>query len=181
MCDSASCSFDARVRVELAGQLDTGTSSLKILSITLDKDCSFHTHVDNVKRRFRTKTWALASLMKKGLSEKNLVMAYTGLIRPTAEYASTAWNSMISPEQSESVERQQTQALKNIFGYGISAAKLHDRAGLPTLFKRREDFANRFAKKNLENPRCSGWFVERTVSSYIQEETIKCILNIESR
>ena len=51
MCVSAATSFEARVRVELEDQVITGSNSLKILGVTLDKDCAFRTHVDNIRNK----------------------------------------------------------------------------------------------------------------------------------
>ena len=54
---------------------------------------------------------------------KDLVQAYKSTIRPAAEYASPVWHSSTNVSQSEFLERQQTQALKNIYGVGTSAKK----------------------------------------------------------
>ena len=55
---------------------------------------------------------------------------------------------MISQEQSDLLERQQAQSLKNIYGLGLSASKMRDRAGLRTLSERRID-----CMKNLQTKR----------------------------
>ena len=138
MCVSAATSFKARVRVELDGQVVNGKDSLRILGVTIDRDCSFRSHVENLRKKLRARTWALSKLRKKGLSEDKLVKAYTSLIWPVAEYAAPVWDAMLTAEQSEKLERQQTQALKNIFGPGLSARKMRMKADLDTLMKRRE-------------------------------------------
>ena len=146
---------------------------MKILGVTLDRDCSFRSHVESIRSRLRSRTWALARLRKKGLSEDRLVRAYKCLIRPVAEYAAPAWHSLITAEQAEKLERQQSQALKNIFGCGVSAEKMRKKANIPLLSARREEMLLKFGRKCLNNPRCEGWFVERNVPSYSRRSTVR--------
>ena len=68
---------------------------------------------------------------------------------------------MISQEQSDLLERQQAQSLKNIYGLGLSASKMRDRAGLRTLSERRIDCMKNFANKAQQSDRFSHWFVQR--------------------
>ena len=166
VCISAATSFESRVRLELDGQTVRGQDQMKILGVTLDRDCTFRSHVDNLQRRLRARTWALSRLRKKGLSTDRLLRAYKCLIRPTVEYASPAWHSLLSAEQSDRIERQQIQALKNIYGPGLSASKMRSKADLPLLRTRREEITLKFAQKATTNKRCSGWFVERAAPKY---------------
>ena len=88
LCVSAASSFDASVKVNFDGQEVKGTDFIKILGVTLNKDCSFSTHVTYVGKKLRAKTWCLQKLKNKGMREEDLVEAYKTLIRPMAEYAS---------------------------------------------------------------------------------------------
>ena len=139
---------------------------MKILGVTLDSDASFKTHVDKLASKLRSKTWALSRLRKKGLPEDKLIRTYKCLIRPTVEYASPAWHSLLTAGQAAHLERQQSQALKNIFGPGISANKMRKKAGLDLLSNRRENAVRKFGMKCLANPRCEGWFKDRGFPSY---------------
>ena len=130
MCVSAARSCDARVKLNLNGQTVTGRDSLKILGVTLDKDCSFTSHVNILSKKLRKKTWALSKLRKKGMSEDDLIQAYKTLIRPTEEYASPVWHSLITVDESEFLERQQTQALGNIYGTELSARRMRLKSDL---------------------------------------------------
>ena len=166
MCVSAARSYDARVKLNFNGQTVTGRDSLKILGVTLDKDCSFTSHVNNLSKKLRKKTWALTRLRKKGMSEDDLVQAYKTLIRPTAEYASPVWHSLITVGESEFLERQQTQALRNIYGTALSARRMRLKSDLERLWTRREEACRKFAQKNVTNPRCNGWFIPRQPPRY---------------
>ena len=166
MLVSAATSFDPRVRIQLGGEVIKGSDSLKILGVTLDSDASFRSHSTALAGRMRARTWALSKLQKRGLEEKELIRTYRCLVRPTVEYASPAWHSCLTATQAASIERQQAQALKNIYGPGLSANKMRAKANLELLSIRRERAAKKFALKNLNNPRCQSWFNERKQPSY---------------
>ena len=166
MCVSAAKTFKARVKLSFNGQSVSGSDSLKILGVLLDNDCTFASHVQELGRRLRSKTWALSKLRAKGMDLDDLIEAYKSTIRPTAEYACPAWHSLLTVGQSEHLERQQTQALKNIFGVGLSAKKMRVKSGLERLWIRREQACVNFSQKNIENPRCAGWFERRPAPLY---------------
>ena len=166
MCVSAASTFASKVRLQVQGQTVTSQNSMKILGVTLDSDGTFKTHVENLRMKLRKRTWALAKLRKKGLPTDKLVRTYACLIRPVVEYASPAWHGSITLEQSEHLERQQSQALKNIYGVGLSASKMRAKANIPTLWSRREAAGLKFIKKCVNNERCTAWFRERDRAVY---------------
>ena len=136
------------------------------MGVTLTSDLSFQEHVEKIAAKARSKSWALAKLKRKGLSEEKLLRAYECLVRPSMEYAAPAWHSLLNASQAALLEKQQIQSLKNIYGPSLSAAKLRKKAELLTLSGRREEIAARFAKKSLVNPRTSHWFCERPKPVY---------------
>ena len=173
MLVSAATSFEARVRVQVNGQTITRTDSIKILGVTLDSDLSFRTHVEKIAAKARSKTWALSKLKKRGLSKEKLLRAYKCLIRPTTEYAAPAWHSLLTAGQAAELEKQQVQALKNIYGPGLSANKLRQKANLDLLSKRRDVLVLKFAKKSVSNPRTRHWFRERRRPTYVRRIGVK--------
>ena len=172
MLISAATSFQARVRITLQNELVKGADSMKILGVTLDSDMSFSSHVRNTAAKARAKSWALSKLKKKGLTDDKLSRAYKCLIRPSLEYAAPAWHSLITAGQAADLEKQQIQALKNIYGSGISASKLRAKAGVELLSKRRDRLALKFAQKSINNPRTSGWFTERPRPAYARRSSV---------
>ena len=166
MLVSAATSFTPRVQVQLQGETIRGVNKMKILGVTIDNDASFKSHANDVQRRLRARSWALGRLKKRGLSEEKLVQTYKCLIRPVAEYACPAWHSSITASQAAEIEKQQTIALRNIFGPGLSAAKMRVKANIDLLSKRRETAVKKFALKSINNPRSQPWFRERTRTSY---------------
>ena len=103
-------------------------------------------------------------------------------IRPAAEYLSVAWHSSLTADQAAMIEREQTQALCHIFGWGPSARKMRDQAGLDLLSKRREAAVNRMAKRLRDSPRFGHHFRDiegrrntprrRSNKSMLHEQTV---------
>ena len=94
------------------------------------------------------------------------------MIRPSAEYAAPAWHSLITATQAAELERQQTQALKNIFGPSLSANKLRQKANIDLLSKRREGIVLRFAQKCVNNVRSRKWFCHRKAPVYSRRSNV---------
>ena len=171
---SAATSFDNRVQVTVQGEVVTGTNTMCILGLKLDRDCSFKSHVQCLKSKLRSKTWALRKLRKRGLDEDKLIHAYKTLIRPSVEYLAPVWSPMITAEQAELLERQQVQALKNIYGPGLSANKMRVKACVDRLSTRRKTLCLSFATKAVSNPRSSHWFKPREKPLYARREGVTC-------
>ena len=56
LCVSAAYSFDVRIELKFNGQEVKGRDSLKILGVTLDRDSTFTTHIEEISKRLRRKT-----------------------------------------------------------------------------------------------------------------------------
>ena len=68
------------------------------------------------------------------------------------------YHAQLTDEQDELLERQQSHALKLIYGPNISAGKMREMAGIPTLRQRRLELSDKFAAKTAKNPRFAHWF-----------------------
>ena len=69
-----------------------------------------------------------------------------------------AIHSILSQEQSDLIEMQQSRALKIIFGFHISSGQALVQSGLELLADRREAAVDRFAAKLVVDPRFSHMF-----------------------
>ena len=181
MCVSGATSFKASVEIQGRDGEIVGRDSLKCLGVTIDSDCSFTTHTKNVAAKLRGKTWALSRLKRMGMSEDELKKVYVSVIRPSAEYASVAWHSLLNGQQAHSIEKQQNQALKNIVGIGLSAQKMREKLELKTLEERREASVLKFAQKCKKNPRFSHWFTDRQASRYERRKNVNYRELVEPR
>ena len=76
------------------------------------------------------------------------------------------------------LERLQRQALKVVYGPGLSYTEMRNKAGISTLRGRRVELSDKFAAKCLDNDRFKGWFptmgrVGRKTEKY-QEQFARC-------
>ena len=135
---------------------------MKILGFHMDSRPSCHAHVEAMRVRMRDTMWVLRHLGRAGFSEQELARDYSTIIRPILDYCAAVYYPMITDEQDQKIERMQATALKSIYGFGISYAKMRKLAGITTHRARRIELCDKFAKKALDNPRFGEvWFPER--------------------
>ena len=158
LCISDAMTFAPEVRLRLCGSEISSGDSLRLLGFTFMRSPTVNAHVESLIRRLRARTWALTKLRRAGFSQQELVKFYCGAIQPVAEYATPAFHPMIPGYLAAALERQQTQALKNIYGRDISAQEMRRRACVETLHKRRERATLKFAEKAAKDPRFARWF-----------------------
>ena len=132
-----------------------------MLGFTFTKSPTVNKHVSIVTSKIRSRTWALRKLRRSGFTTEELITFYKASIRPVAEYIAPVFHPLTPDFLSEGLERQQTLALKNIFGVGMSANKMREMAKLETLWDRWEMATLKLAKKAVENERFSDWFPRR--------------------
>ena len=83
---------------------------------------------------------------------------YTTIIRPVAEYCSVVYHSMMTDREDEQMERLQATALRYVYGFGLSYAKMREMSGLDTLRSRRIALCDKFAAGCLKGERFRDWF-----------------------
>ena len=155
-------SYQAKAHIyDLNGSRIDSVKTLKALGFIFNSKADVSDQVETLCKRFRSRTWALRDLKKAGLSTDDLLRVYKTTIRPVVEYSSVIYHSMLSEERSEYIEKQQTQALKNIYSNDLSRRRLLELSGLPLLRTRREQAAIRFANKMAIAPRFSHHFVQK--------------------
>ena len=88
----------------------------KFLGVTADRDLRFLEHVDTIVAKCRKRINILRCLANKdwGNSVDIQSMLYKQYIRPILEYASPAYNSLISNDTRKKLQRIQNQALRAI-------------------------------------------------------------------
>ena len=158
MCVSGAKTFEAQVSLEgRNGQIKV-VNKIKFLGITLDNDCSFESHVQNLRTSVRRRSWALTKLKRRGMNNEQLKKVYTSMIRPSVKYASVAWHSMLTKEQANILEGQQVQCLKKILGPGTSARRMRQVLQIEPLYERREKAVVKFGQKCLKSDCFRQWY-----------------------
>ena len=168
MAVSAATSYEARAFLNdpVSGEPINSKKTLKILGFIIDQDGGISSQLEKVKGTFRRRVWLLREAKKAGMTQEELIRTYKTYVRPTVEVNSVVMQPMLTADQSQSLERQQSLALRLIYGHGISAEKMRQMAGIERLEVRRIQACETFTKKALENPRFEHWFTRRQKPRY---------------
>ena len=175
ICISDAQSFKAAAHiVSIEGERIGTTDTMKVLGFTFGSRPNCSEHVERIRRSIRGRYWLLIHLQQHGFNTDELLRVYTTVIRPVAEYCAPVFHSMLTDREDEQLERLQSTALRYIYGFGISYAKMRDLAGgLETLRSRRIALCDKFANKCVTSERFSKWFkphVRRRASSRSQTQ-----------
>ena len=120
------------------------------------------------------KLWTLRFLKKSGMTQGDLLQVYCSVLRPSAEYSSIIYNSLIPEYVSEKLEAVQRQAMKIIYGWDLDYDELLANNVITTLKCRREEASLKFAIKAANSPRFgSKWFTENPVERTARSTTRK--------
>eukprot|EP00057_Strongylocentrotus_purpuratus_P014188 XP_011668662.1 PREDICTED: RNA-directed DNA polymerase from mobile element jockey-like [Strongylocentrotus purpuratus] len=150
-CKSMRVSFSRTELPPLHLELDDTTlqevKELKLLGVILQHNLRWDSHVRDITGRASRKFYIIRALKRYRAPVEDLLTIYTCYIRPVLEYCVPVWNSSITSEQANDIERVQRRALRIIF---------HDRyhsyehalqiSGLQSLSDRREHLCLRFAE-----------------------------------
>ena len=148
--------------VDSDGNVLQSGETLKVLGFHMDSRPTCHAHKKALQIRMRDTTWVLRHLAVAGFTQEELARVYTTVIRPILDYCAVVYHPMLTDEQDQQVERLQAQALKNIYGYRVSYAKMRRKAGIKTHRERRIALCDKFAEKARTNPMFERWFPLRS-------------------
>ena len=133
-------------------------SELKLLGFYFSEKPTVSLHLERLVKNVRQRFWTLRHLRGVGFDDNELVRVYKSSICPLAEYCCPAFHSMMTDEQDQQLENAQVGALRAIFGYGLLARKLRQKAGVETLRQKRIDLTDKFARKAANSLRFGKWF-----------------------
>ena len=159
LCISDAMNYSPSVYIlDADGNKIEGSCEMKLLGFHFSNKPTVALHLATTAKKIRQRYWSLRHLRRVGFNNEELVKVYTSSIRPLAEYCCPAFHSMMTDEQDQCLENAQVGALRAIFGYGLSARRLRQEAGVETLRQRRIELTDRFARKALGSDRFSHWF-----------------------
>lgn len=127
---------------------------MKLLGFVFGPEPNVRLHVEEIKSKFRARFWSLIHLRKSGFKGVELLKLFNVFVRPTIEYCSVVYHSLLTEGQSNELERMQKQAVKLAFGWEKSYQMLCAENQIETLRERRENYVNNFIKKTV----ASEWF-----------------------
>ena len=115
------------------------------------------------------------------MAPSDLLKIYERVLRPSAEYSSVIYNTLIPSYISDKLELVQRQAMKIIFGHGTDCNKLYSEGVIETLKSRREKRTLSFALKAAASPRYGPlWFKETPHTEREVRQTTR-LMYIENR
>ena len=135
-----------------------GKQALKVLGFHFSTRPDMSAQVADIRRKFVSRMWVLRHLAHRGFTAEDLKKVYLSVILPCHDYCSVVYHSSLTAQQSDVLERLQSQVLKCIYGYQYSYRELLELTGLTTLKARREARCLKFAQKTVRNVRFANWF-----------------------
>ena len=157
---SAGAKGTAYIKPETGDKIES-SETLKILGFEFDRNPNPGKQIDRIISKFSARTWSLRYLKRSGMQTQDLIHVYITFIRPIAEYAAPSFQSMLTQEMINKLERQQARALKIIYGFHHSYRKTLEMSGLPTLQDRRIILTDKFALKLAASEKHKHLFPER--------------------
>ena len=150
---------------------------MKILGFIFQTKPNVHAHIKYCISKYNKALWALNHLKRANIDTITLLETYKVMLRPLLEYCCAVYNPMLNQEQVKQLERQQSTALKIIYGFEKDYDTLLSLSGINSLRVRREAAFEKFAINLARSNRYAGWLPEkergnlnlRTTSKY--EET----------
>ena len=126
--------------------------STKLLGVIIDENLKWESNTEYICDRARGKIWLLRPMKISGLTQAQLIDAYTKEVRSILELAVPVWNAGITLEQTLKLERIQKSALSAILGHEyVSYENALQVTGLQRLSTRREKICIQFVMKNMKS------------------------------
>ena len=141
-------------------ELET-VEQMRLLGLTVRNDLSWRSNTDEMTTKGYSRLWIIKRLKKLGASQDDLKDIYCKQVRSILEFGVPVWNSGITKEQSNDIERVQKAFLHIILEkmYTNYETAL-ETIGLETLQQRRLKLCENFVKKAVKDPKHKHWFDE---------------------
>ena len=167
LCTNTAINSDIRSFIYHKGERIESGDTLTTVGFVFGRRAGAGEHVKMLRKKFGARSGMLRHLKKLRLEPAVLVDIYRTFIRPIFEYASCAFHTILTADQSASLERLQRISLKIIFGLKTSYSECLDLSGLERLDIRREAALQKFTQKVYSNERfrCA-WFAAAADPSY---------------
>ena len=133
------------------GDLLEVLDEIKLLGVIVQDNLKWNRNTDYICKKARQRIWLIRNMRKSGLSQKELVDAYTKEVRSLLELAVPVWHSSLTAQESHQIERVQKSALSAILcNSDISYSKALKVTKLETLSSRRAKMILKFITKNMK-------------------------------
>ena len=166
------CDINSYIKTPL-GDIES-KESLKILGFTFNKEPNATFHVTELVNKMYRKLWSLRFLKKSGMQPDKLLTVYKAIIRPTADYCSVVYNSIIPGYIADKLEGVQRHALRIIYGKNSDIDAVMAVKSIEKLSDRRNKKCLDFALKAVNTERFGKrWFPENNIERAARQTTRK--------
>ena len=153
--------YQFSTRLELDGEILETVEETKLLGTIISNDLKWEKNTDNIVKKANKRMELLRKISSFGASCYELKNIYVLYIRSLLEQSCTVWNSGLTEESSQDLERIQKTALKIIMQEEyISYENALNKIDLENLVDRRESLCLQFANKCLKNDKMKNLFRE---------------------
>ena len=162
--------LDSNISTYIRTDSDTEIVSgngLKLLGFWFGRRPNVDLHVEKIEAKFRSRLWALRHLKRSGLKEQDLLHIYLAVLRPILDFASPTYHSLLTKQQTVSLEALQKRAARIIFGTGESYSDILSSGKMQSLEQRRLSLCLAFAQKAANSVKFGQeWFPRKKRSVY---------------
>ena len=144
--------YQFTTRMQLNNMNVEVVSQAKLLGTHITNDLKWNKNTHELVKKGNARMQLLRKIKSFNAPMEDLKQIYITFIRSCLEQSCTVWNSMISQENSEDLERIQKCALKIIFeDKYLDYQNALNKIDLETLSERRETLCRSFARKGVSN------------------------------
>ena len=168
LCLSTQNTSDVNTYIRLrSGEKIEGQNGLKLLGFHFSRKPTMTEHLEKTAAKFRGRLWFLRHLKKAALSSTDLIHVYKCFLLPILDYACPVYHSLLTKEQALFIEKLQSSALKIIFGWKTSYARILEETGLEYVEERRQRLTDKFILKTAADEKYQNkWFPMKTFTHH---------------
>ena len=151
--------WDFLPEIQVDGQNLEVVEEYKLLGMMITSDLKWDTNTEYITKKAFSRLWMIRRLKHLGLKTESLLKTFETQVRSLLEYGAVTWHSMLTEENSKSIERVQKSALSIILGPSYICYKnALEKTKMERLDQRRTKLSLSFAKKAVKHPQHSSWF-----------------------
>ena len=159
--------FDFIPEYQLGENCIQTEEKMKILGITLTNNLKWRSNTDSIVRNAFLRLWMIKRLKQAGASLEDMTDVYIKQIRSVLEFGVPVWNSGLTKEEVDDIERVQKSFLQIVLGSKYdNYENALGLASLESLQSRRYTLCRRFAIKAAKHPKHQHWFEKASPDVY---------------
>ena len=106
--------WDFLPEIQVDGRNLEVVEEYKLLGVMITSDLKWDTNTEHITKKAFSRLWMIRRLKNLGLKTESLLQIYKTQVRSLLEYGAVTWHSMLTDDNSKSIERVQKSALSII-------------------------------------------------------------------